>query len=52
MLGNNDTAIFKVNMTDYSQDIRKKQFQRQLNLPQYKQNVLLDTYVEENEICS
>ena len=32
MLGNNDTAIFKVNMTDYSQDIRKKQFSTTIEL--------------------
>ena len=33
-----DAATFEVNMTNYPQDITKKQFRRYLTVPQYKQN--------------
>lgn len=46
-----DLTIFKINMTDHSQDITKKQLQRQLKAPFYKKTLLGNIYIKEKHFA-
>ena len=41
-----DATLFKVNMTNHSQDITKKMFQWRLKVPSHKQILLCNTYIQ------
>ena len=42
------SATFRVNMTNNSQDITKKQYQQQLTVPPHKQTLVRNSYMEKN----
>ena len=43
-----DAATFEVNMTNHSQDITRKQYQRQVTVPSYEQTLLRNTDMRKN----
>ena len=42
------SATFRVNMTNNSQDITKKQYQQQFSVPPHKQTLVWNSYMEKN----